>query len=453
MTIAVRGRSIVHEIAARRAADLAEQITEQRSFAREAGVASMPRPLLPALARPGLHVIAEVKRRSPSVGELAVDDDVVARARAYERGGASAISVLCEPHWFNGSLDDLRAVRAAVRLPILAKDFVVSAEQLVLLRDAGADVVLLLAVLHRSRELRALVREAVALGLEPLVEAHDARELDRALASDARLIGINNRDLRTLEVDVARAERLRAAIPDDHLIVAESGVSDTATLVRWRALGFDAALIGEALMRAPDPAAATASFVAAGQMPLDLAAADRAPEVKICGIVDEDGLRAASAAGADYIGLNLVAGTPRALEVERAAALAAHARSMPRPARVVLVVADATPQELARWTVDVDPDIVQLSGFEQPEAALVSATTSADVESRPGGRGRCNGPRGGSPLARAGRRAHRRGRLAQQHAGRHRPPRRPRGGRTDRQRDASRARRRPAPTKRRPGRA
>ncbi len=149
---------------------------------------------------------------------------------------------------------------------------------------------LLLAVLHRSRELRALVSEARSLGLEPFVEAHDARELDRAIASDALLIGINNRDLGTLEVDVTRAEGLRASVPDDLLVVAESGVSDPSTLVRWRALGFDAALIGEALMRAQDPAAATAAFVAAGRMPVDLAAADREPHVKICGIVDEDGV-------------------------------------------------------------------------------------------------------------------------------------------------------------------
>jgi tryptophan synthase beta subunit len=382
VTLAIRGRGIVHEIAARRAVDLAADAaaaagasaTAATSTAAPSSPASAPRPLLPALARPGLHVIAEVKRRSPSVGELGADDDIVARARAYERGGAAAISVLCEPHWFNGSFDDLRAVRAAVRVPVLAKDFVVSAEQLALLRDAGADVVLLLAVLHRARELRALVREARSLGLEPFVEAHDARELDRALASDALMIGINNRDLGTLEVDVTRAEKLRAAVPDDHLIVAESGVRDSSTLIRWRALGFDAALIGEALMRAPDPAAATAAFVNAGKMPADLAAADREPEVKICGIVDDDGVRAASAAGAEYIGLNLVAGTPRALDVERAAALAALVRSQPRPPRTVLVVADATRDELARWTAAVDPDIVQLSGFEQPDERLIATT-------------------------------------------------------------------------------
>ncbi|HEY7024596.1 MAG TPA: tryptophan synthase subunit beta [Candidatus Limnocylindrales bacterium] len=361
MTIAVRGSGIVHDIALRRAADLAAQ----RPVAREVGVAPEPRPLLPALARPGLHVIAEVKRRSPSVGTLAADDDVIARARAYEQGGAAAISVLCEPHWFNGSVDDLRAVRAAVRVPVLAKDFIVSKEQLASLRDAGADLVLLLAVLHRSRDLRALVREARSLGLEPFVEAHGARELDRALASDAKLIGINNRDLKTLDVDVRRADSLRSLVPDDRLVVAESGVSDPQTLIRWRALGFDAALIGEALMRSDNAAAATAAFVAAGRIPEDLAAADRQAEVKICGLVDENGIRAAMSAGVDSIGLNVVAGTPRALTTKRAATLARYARSLPgRAPRVVLVTADATHEEMASFVSAIDPDVVQISGNE-----------------------------------------------------------------------------------------
>ena len=362
MTIATpRGQGIVHEIATRRAADLAAL----RPIAREAGAAPAPRQLLPALARPGLHVIAEVKRRSPSVGVLAADDDVVARARAYERGGAAAISVLCEPHWFNGSLDDLQAVRAAVRVPVLAKDFVVSKEQLEMLRDAGADVVLLLAVLHEAPALGDLVREARSLGMEPFVEAHDAHELESALASEARLIGINNRDLNTLKVDVSRAESLRSMVPDDRLIVAESGVNDPGTLVRWRALGFDGALIGEALMRSSDAAASTAAFVAAGRMPDDLAAADRQAQVKICGIVDEDGVRAAMTAEANAIGLNVVRGTPRALETEGAAALARYARSLPgRAPRIVLVTADASQDEMNRFVAAVDPDVVQLSGHE-----------------------------------------------------------------------------------------
>ncbi|MEO6349552.1 MAG: tryptophan synthase subunit beta [Candidatus Limnocylindrales bacterium] len=354
--------TIVQEIATRRAADLAGSRVEATD------APSPPRDLLATLARPGLHVIAELKRRSPSVGEIGTDDDIVARARAYERGGAVAISVLCEPHWFGGSLDDLRAVSSAVRVPVLAKDFVVSSDQLRLLRNARADVVLLLAVLHDADALRALVAEARSLGLEPLVEAHDEAELERALSSEARLIGINNRDLNTLDVDVTRAESLLSLVPYDRLVVAESGINDPRQLMRLRALGFDAALIGEALMRSADPAASSRAFVSAGRMPADIAAADRQPEVKICGIVDEDGLRAASAAGADYVGLNVVAGTPRALGTARAAELAAHARSLPHSPKVVLVTADAGADEMSDFIAAVDPDIVQLSGHEPIEA-------------------------------------------------------------------------------------
>jgi tryptophan synthase beta chain len=372
MTIAARPRGVVHEIAARRAADLARELDgvaprAGTAPATRAALAAPPRDLLPTLARPGLHLIAEVKRRSPSAGALGVADDVVARARAYEAGGAAAISVLCEPHWFGGSLDDLRAVRAAVGLPLLAKEFVVDRRQLAVLRGIGADLVLLLAVLHPARTLRSLVREAHSLGLEPMVEVHGERELDRALASGARLIALNNRDLRTLNVDLQRAERLRALVPDDRLVVAESGVRQPSTLARWRALGFDAALVGEALMRAGDPRAATAAFVAAGREPEDMAARDRAPEVKICGIVDDEGVLAAARAGADAIGLNVVGGTPRALDAAGAAGLARLARSLPHPPKVVLVTADEDADGLRRLVATVDPDVVQLSGHERVE--------------------------------------------------------------------------------------
>jgi tryptophan synthase beta chain len=360
MTVAVRGGSVVHEIAARRAREL----DAERGVQQLEGRPPEPRPLLPSLARPGLHLIAEIKRRSPSAGSISIDDDIAARARAYEAGGAVAISVLCEPHWFGGSLDDLRTVRAAVRVPLLAKEFVVDRRQLASLRSLGADAVLLLAVLHRARELRALVDEALNLGLEPLVEAHGERELERALSTNARLIGVNNRDLRSLAVDPGRAEALRGLVPDDRLAVAESGASDPSILARWRALAFDGALVGEALMGAADPQAATASFVAAGRVPDDIAAADRLPEVKICGIVDEVGVLAATEAGATAIGLNVVAGTPRALEHARAAALARYARSLPKPPRVVLVTADMDRTQLHAAVADVDPDVVQLSGNE-----------------------------------------------------------------------------------------
>ena len=279
------------------------------------------------LAAPGLHLIAEVKRRSPSAGDIAAADDAVARARAYAAGGASVISVLCEPHWFGGSVDDLRAVRAAVPVPVLAKDFVVDPRQLDLLRAAGADLVLLLAVLHPPARLAKLAAQARDLGLEPLVEAHDAREIEAALATDARLVGINNRDLRTLEVDPEQAVRLRELIPGDRLAIAESGVRDASTVARWRATGFDAALVGEALMRSGDPSAAARAFVAAGRDPRDITADARAPFVKICGVTDEAGILAAVRAGADAIGLNFAPGTPRELSIEEGTALARLARS------------------------------------------------------------------------------------------------------------------------------
>ena len=358
-------RSVVEAIADRRRADLADGLDAVVDLGR----APAPRPIAERLAAPGLHLIAEIKRSSPSAGRIADrGEDIVARARAYEAGGAAAISVLCEPHWFGGSLDDLRRVRAAVAIPVLAKEFVVDERQLPQLRQAGADVVLLLAVLHPARRLARLVDRAFAIGLEPLVEAHDERELRVALATEARLVGINNRDLRTLVVDVDRATRLRARVPDDRIVIAESGVSDPAVVARWRAMGFDAALVGEALMRAVDPAAAARSFVAAGRVPMDPANTDRRAFVKVCGVTDEAGALAAIRAGADAIGLNVVAGTPRALTLDEAARLAGVIRrsapeGRPRP-RIVAVTADASPDLLGDVTDAIDPDAIQANGTE-----------------------------------------------------------------------------------------
>jgi tryptophan synthase beta chain len=373
-------QNVVAEIAARRRADIREEMARLTLDEHLAIAASTPppRPILDRLAAPGLHVIAEIKRSSPSAGAIAGrDEDIVARARAYEAGGAAAISVLCEPHWFGGSVDDLRAVRAAVSIPVLAKEFVVEPIQLPHLRAAGADLVLLLAVLHPAKRLTRLVERALEIGLEPLVEAHDERELERALATGARLIGLNNRDLRTLDVDTDRAVRLRELVSDDRLVVAESGARDPATVAGWRAVGFDAALVGEALVRAPDPAAAARTFVAAGRAPGDLANVAATPFVKICGITDAEGVLAAVRAGADAIGLNLVPGTPRALSLAEAVELARVARALApsagRAPRIVAITADAGTEGNAEIVAALDPDAVQLSGAESPsEVAVVS---------------------------------------------------------------------------------
>ena len=367
--------NVVEEIAARRRIDIRADLegTNLTSIRRAAMEAPAPRPIAERLASPGLHVIAELKRASPSAGPIAAPgDDIVARARAYEAGGAAAISVLCEPHWFRGSVEDLRAVRAAVALPVLAKDFVVDPIQLPMLRAAGADLVLLLAVLHPAGRLARLVAGAIELGMEPLVEVHDARELERALATEARLIGLNNRDLRTLEVDVERAGRLRELVPDDRLVIAESGVRDPSTVAAWRALGFDGALVGEALMRAADATAGVAAFVAAGRAPDDLANVARRPFVKICGVTEAGGALAAIQAGADAIGLNFVPGTSRILGLEEAAALARLIRSASpagRRPQIVAVTADAGPDLLAAILDAIDPDVVQLNGSESVEEA------------------------------------------------------------------------------------
>jgi tryptophan synthase beta chain len=373
---AARG-GILAEIAARRARDVAAELGDATyaALARAARSAPAPRPIAERLAAPGLHLVAEVKRSSPSAGAIAPAVDVVARARAYAAGGAAAISVLCEPHWFGGSVADLRAVRAAVSVPVLAKDFVVDPRQLPVLRAAGADLVLLLAALHPARRLADLVRRAFDLGLEPLVEIHAVRELESALASGARLVGVNSRDLRTLVVDPDRPVRLRQLVPADRIAIAESGVRDAGTLRRWRAAGYDAALVGEALMRAADPRAAAAAFVHAGAVPDDPGATARAPFVKICGLVDAAGVQAALAAGADAIGLNFVAGTPREISLAEGADLARRARAgapIGRAPSVVAITANADAGLLAGIVRDVDPDAIQFNGGESPELVAAS---------------------------------------------------------------------------------
>ena len=226
-------------------------------------------PFLAALRtpRPGRRsIIAEIKMGSPRIGSLAGRVDPLAQARRYAEGGAAALSVVVEPDYFHGSWELLAACREVSGLPAIAKDFVVHPRQLELARAAGADAVLLIAALCSAPELAAWAARARALGLVPLVETHDEEDLAKlaAAAEEAgawELVGINNRDLRTFEVDVERSARLAARLPAGAVRVAESGIASAADVDRLAAAGFDAFLVGESLLLADDPAAKLAELV------------------------------------------------------------------------------------------------------------------------------------------------------------------------------------------------
>jgi indole-3-glycerol phosphate synthase len=219
---------------------------------------------LAALAAPGVRLIAEVKRRSPSAGELNAIPDPAELAAAYAGAGAAAISVLTEPHHFGGSLADLGAVAGAVEVPVLRKDFVVEPVQLLEARASGASLVLLIAAVLSEDGLRRLRERAEAMGMHALVEVHDADEARRALASGARIVGVNNRSLKSFEVDLGVCERLRPLLADAEVVVAESGIHTAADLRRLRAAGYGAFLVGSALVRAADPAGAVRALVVEG---------------------------------------------------------------------------------------------------------------------------------------------------------------------------------------------
>jgi indole-3-glycerol phosphate synthase len=208
-----------------------------------------------------VNIIAECKRRSPSRGVLRADYDPAVIATGYAAAGAAAISVLTEPTFFDGSLDHLRAVRARVDVPVLRKDFIVSEYQLLEARADGADAILLIVAALSPAELTRLLGAAEALGLDSLVEVHDASELDVATAAGARIIGVNNRNLRTLAVDVGASETLIEAMPPGAIAVSESGLKSPADLERLAALGYHAFLIGERFMTEPDPGACLNAFV------------------------------------------------------------------------------------------------------------------------------------------------------------------------------------------------
>lgn len=249
--------NFLHKIVARKreevaSARAAEPLAALRSRCRDL---PPPRPFAAALRREGLSVIAEAKRASPSAGIIRDPFDPAAIARAGERGGAAALSVLTEGSCFLGSLDHLRRAREAVRLPVLRKDFIVDEYQVYESAAAGADAILLIAELLDSRRLRDYLALAKNLGLACLVEAHGKRELERALQAGAGIVGVNNRDLKTLRVDLRASLELLPLIPAGRVRVSESGIRSAEDAARLRAAGADALLVGEALLRSGDIAA------------------------------------------------------------------------------------------------------------------------------------------------------------------------------------------------------
>jgi len=251
-----------------------------------------------ALRRPGLGAIAEIKRRSPSAGDLRPDADPAVIAPAYAGAGAAAISVLVDER-FGGTWDDLRAARAATAAPLLAKGFFSTEEHLRTAKEAGADAALLLLRDLDDAETARLMQIAASLGLDTLVEAHDAGELERGIALGAPVLGVNARDLSTFAIDRRRQLELVARIPADRIVIAESGIQTRAQGAAAELAGADAVLVGSTLMRAADPAAKLSELLSR-------------PLVKVCGLTREEDVAAAAEAGADLAGFILVPESPRA---------------------------------------------------------------------------------------------------------------------------------------------
>ena len=338
---------LLAEIVARKKADVAARLA---GFTPESAEPTR-RSLRAALARPGARFIMEVKRGSPSGGAIRPGADAAELARAY-RGAADAISVLTDSPFFGGSLEDLRAVRREYLGPILAKDFIVDPRQVAEARLHGADAVLVILAVLGDEAAAAVMAEARRLGMDALVEAHTEAEVRRAAGLGAEIIGINNRDLDTLKVDLATTERLAALVPPGTLVVAESGIAGRADVERL-APHADAFLVGSSLMRADDPGEA-ARALAFGR-------------VKVCGITDAHDAAMAAEHGATYAGLVMVPNTPRAIAATAAEAVA-EASAVPlvgvfRNEKVMQVASSARALRLAAVQLHGDEDAAYISAL------------------------------------------------------------------------------------------
>ncbi len=376
MAVARAEAGILERIVASKEAEVAALRRNRRALARAADEAPPALPVLgPVAANSRVSVFAEVKRRSPGAGAIAPELDPVALSAAYQAGGAGVVSVLTDGPWFGGSLADLEAVARARTVPVLRKDFVVDEMQVLEARAAGASLVLLVVRILGAAllaDLRAMVHD---LGMAALVEAHDEAEVDAALDAGARLVGINNRDLASFETGLQVTERLAPRVPEDVLVVSESGITDAADVARVAAAGAAAVLVGEALVRSGDPARAVAEMAAvsrrAGRASTRTAmnvrttrTRARTTAAKVCGVTTPPDAAAVADAGADYVGVVLSPGYGRSVSLGRARRVfeaCAGAR-----VRRVGVFVDEEPRQVVEAARALRLDVVQLHGRETP---------------------------------------------------------------------------------------
>lgn len=339
------------------AARAARSLEALRSRALEVRRSAQPHALRRALESDGsIKVIAEIKRASPSKGKIKVDVDPTELARTYSRGGAAAISVLTEEDYFLGSLDDLRAVRAATFLPVLCKDFIFDEHQIYEIAEAGADALLLIVAALEDERLSALRRVAEdELGMDALVEVHTKEEMRRALCSGARLIGVNNRNLHTFEVSIDVSVELADEATGKAFLVSESGLNSSDDLRRLRALGYNAFLIGEMLMRAGNPAETLQMLIRESESKV---------RVKVCGIANLEDALMCVRAGVDMLGFNFFPGSPRYIAPGNARRIV---EQLPPEILSVGIFVNEDVEQVARIAELTSVGAVQLHGDETPE--------------------------------------------------------------------------------------
>ena len=381
---------ILGEIVARKRADLASRYAGVTLDGLRAQAARTDRSLAQAIMRPGARFILEIKKASPSQGAISLAADVGAVARAYGPV-ADALSVLADSAYFGGSLDDVATARANFDGPILAKDFFVDLRQVAEARTAGADAILVMLSVLDDADAKTMIAEAQRFDMDVLVEVHDEGEMRRALSLDAPLIGINNRDLRDLSIDLTTTERL-APLAEGRLLISESGISERADVERL-AGKVDGFLVGTSLMRSADPGLAARALVHG--------------RLKLCGLRTEEDV--AAAARATFAGFVFVPGTPRDVDAETASPLVAMARET--GLRPVGVFRDAAVEAVAEAAARLDLHAVQLHGHEDPDyvrtlrqrigdsAEIWTAQTSSTDVDRGGDRILFDSPGGGSGRA------------------------------------------------------